>query len=378
MKDFVNLCLLKAENPEAYKKLASTGIMVGFSASIGGITHRPDINMPYHSTVKFFNPDKDNVQDIHHVARTLNLVPPDPKQTHIEPSVFKDRLGNDVYVIKLHGPHADSIKEHNKKFSHMGYPTTYEYTPHVSVDKKTWDKIVASKAKTAHEAGIEFGPAELKQGHNTLATYHHGKPTSEETIGTPSSSEKKPEKLAASELEKGVKDTLTALGVAGAMAIASPSETGGAASNKNPSSDYSRPKMLQVISHVESTDGKFTNHKELGGIHDGEKAYGKYGLTPIIIRETINLHRDLKAKHKKALALQGQHLHNYMQDNPGLEDAIAERHLKRLEHHFGQDPAAIGHAWLQGIRGTYKAKQENSIHNHWHVAKIKHAYYRGK
>jgi hypothetical protein len=356
--------LLKAENPEAYKKLAEQGIMVGFSAKVAGNTHRPDNGIPYHSTVKFFDPEKDTPENIHSIASQLKLTPPDPKNTKIEPGMFKDRMGNDVYVIKLHGPHADEIKNHNAKFSHMGYPASYEYQPHVSVDKQTWDKIVESKAQTAHEAGIEFGPAQLKQGHNVLHTYPHLHAV---PGGQPEGS-----------VKTALKRIGTAAAMAGAIATATPTqEAASVPSEQQP--QYSSQKMLNTIAQVESSGGKFANHRALGGLHEGERAYGKYGLTPAVIRETIKMHSDLRSKHKKASALDGDDLHHYMQDNPGLEDAVANKHLKRLEHHFGPDPAKIGYAWLSGISGTYKANKENkNIHDHWHVKKIKTAYSRGK
>jgi hypothetical protein len=82
-------------------------------------------------------------------------------------------MGNDVHVVTLHGNSADKLKEHNGKFAHMGFPSTFQWTPHVSVDKATHDKLKDSGAKTAHEAGIEFGPAKLLKGKKTLKTYHH-------------------------------------------------------------------------------------------------------------------------------------------------------------------------------------------------------------
>lgn len=478
---------MKAENPEAYKKLAEAGIMVGHTVKIGGRENRADIGIPYHSTVKFFNPEKDTPEAVHAVARKLSFDVPDPKTTKIEPGVFKDRLGNDVYVIKLHGEHADKIKQNNGKFSHMGFPATFEYTPHVSVEKKTWDGIVASKATTAHEAGIEFGPAQLKQGHKTLATYNHiAKPDVadqhkvldqpkklaaseklDESLGksnygpakmglysandnarrkmdrtsdtvdaagpnktvkatTPSfrqqaaheakqarmkskanpvrvysEAEKKafakktgqtvykpPRKLAASEasvgqpLSKGVMKQLgTAAAMASAIGLASPTPNAAPAGMDNVShkqSHYDKNHMLNAIAQVESSGGKFANHRALGGMHNGEHAYGKYGLTPIVIRETVRLHPELKNKHQKVVGLSGQDLHHYMQDNPGLEETIAQKHLARLEHHFGKNPEKIGYAWLNGITGTYKANKENEdIKNHWHVTKIRNAYGKG-
>jgi hypothetical protein len=84
---------------------------------------------------------------------------------------------------------------------------------------------------------------------------------------------------------------------------------------------------------------------------------------------------DLKHQHGKLASLHGDDVRRYMEDNPGLEDAIASKHLARLEHHFGKDPATLGYAWLNGVSGTYKAKKENKdINNHWHARKIRDAY----
>lgn len=373
MIDFTNLYLLKAENPEAYKKLAEKGIMVAHSVKIGGQDKRPDIGIPYHTTVKFFNPDKDSPDAIHQVARERNFTPPDPKETKIEPTVFKDRVGNDVFVIKLHGKHADEIKEHNSKFSHMGHPPQHEFSPHVSVDKGTWDKIVASKATNAHDAGIEFGPAELRQGHNVLATYRHN-PDKKQKHGYEVLAAS--EKLAGEPMNKGLKQIASAAAFATALGLASQSTDATSSMLNHSSSPYSRDKMLRTIASVESSGGKFVNHRQLNGpIHQGDSAYGKYALTPATIKETIRMNTDLKAKHKKAMGLQGNDLKHYIQDNPGLEDSIADKHLARLEHHFGKDPAKIGYAWLEGIQGGLKASKENKdIGSHWHVKKIKQAY----
>jgi len=376
MYEYHNLAMLKAENPAAYKKLAEEGIMVAHPVSIKGQSTRSDIGIGYHSTVKFFDPSKDHPEAIHDVARGLKMTPPDPHTTGITPSMFKDRFGNDVYVVKLHGEHADQIKENNSKFSHMGHPSTYNFTPHISVDKATWEHIVDSGAKTAHEAGIEFGHAQLKQGHKVLTTYKHGSMSS--------SPKQNGDKLAASEfmvgrpLEKGIKQVASAAMMAGIIGLSAPTQI---ASPSVPSESqqqmnrYDSARMLRTIAQVESSGGKFANHRMLGGMHNGESAYGKYGLTPVVIRETVRMNKDLKGKYGKVQNLEGQNLHHYMQDNPGLEDQIASKHLSRLEHHFGKDPAKLGFAWLEGIRGTYKAVKENKdINSHWHVSKIKNAY----
>lgn len=303
--------LAKKEDPAAYKKLAQQGMMVAFPATVKGQTHRPDIGVGYHSTVKFFNPEKDDPKEVHSIASKLALNPPDPKQTKIEPGMFKDRFGNDVYVVKLHGPHADQIKDHNKKFSHLGHPETFEYQPHVSMDKDTWDKVVNSKAKTAHEAGIEFGQAELRHGHNKLATY--GK------------------KLAASE------------NISEEQSIINDSDL----AEKPKKGEYSRKEMLEEISR----SNKEQSQKE-------EQPYGKYSLDPNVIRETIKLHPAISARHKKASLLQKDDLRHYMDDHAGLDKVIADKHLERLEHHFGQNKEHLHHAWKHGMKDTYRVRKE--------------------
>ena len=133
--------------------------------------------------------------------------------------------------------------------------------------------------------------------------------------------------------------------------------------------------MLQTISDVESSGGKNINHAPLGGMHQGERAFGKYGLTPVIIRETLKLNPELKEKYVGAEQLKGQDLVSYMQKNPELEDEIASTHLNRLESKFGQNPDKLGYAWLNGIVGTINAERNNKdLSKHWHVKKIQDAF----
>lgn len=174
--------LLKKEDPALYAKQASKGMMLAHPVKIAGETHRPDTGTHYHATIKVFNIQKDHPHAIHDLAQHLHLNPPDAKNTQIEPGQFKDKNGNDIYVIKLHGNSAAKLKEHHGKFAHMGDPESYEWQPHISASKELHDKIKASGAKTAHEAGIEFGHAELKQGTKTLKTYRHNHDTTEPVV----------------------------------------------------------------------------------------------------------------------------------------------------------------------------------------------------
>lgn len=386
--------LSKVENPAAYAKLASEGVLLGYPVKIKGQTHRSDNNIPYHSSVKFFDSSKDHAHQIHALARHLPLNPPDAKNTQIGFDKFKDRVGNDVHVITLHGNSADKLKEHNGKFAHMGFPSTFEWKPHVSVDSDTWNKIKASGAKTAHEAGIEFGPAELKHGHKTLKTYHHEADSSEPKVPDHSDLTAKV-KVAKSEelqnIEKGAfKNASIALGMASALAGAhnntqanekvSSAPKAPISSNRSPASiphsknrtpSYDHQKMLRTLAQVESSGGKDTNHEAT----PQGTGYGKYALMPNTIHMIVQGHRDLRTKHGKALALNGPQLHQYMDDNKGLEDVIADRYLSHIEHKLGKDPGQNGYAWFQGIKRTKEHKKSGvDIKNHWRTKRVKEAY----
>jgi len=178
--------LKKAEDPVAYAKTASTGFILAHPVKINGESHRKDNGIDYHSTVKFFDKEKDNHDDAHKTASQLDLTPPDPKETHIGTNVIKDRMGNDVYAITLHGKHADKLKENHKKFDHMGHKENYDWNAHISVPKAVHDEIKASGHKTAHEAGIEFGPAQLKRGKEVIHTYKLKEPMKKSEGDAPS------------------------------------------------------------------------------------------------------------------------------------------------------------------------------------------------
>ena len=137
-----------------------------------GKDKRPDNGIDYHSTIKFFDKEGDSPEHAHEAASKLEHQHIDPKKVGLEPKVLKDRNGNDVYALGLTGHHADKLKEQHEKFGHMGHPENYRWGAHISVPKAVHDEIKAKGHKTAHEAGIEFGPAELRRGPKILHTYH--------------------------------------------------------------------------------------------------------------------------------------------------------------------------------------------------------------
>jgi hypothetical protein len=377
---------------QSYKDVANNSANVMFRAKIKGQTHLDD-NIPLHVTLKTFDkPDKMPLDEVHQKVKELGIERPEPKELAYEPITFTSpKSGNTYYMLRLHGT-SPAYKHFNDHFKGQGI-THDNYMAHVTINKDLYDKIKKEGLKPNE---IEFSPLMIEHGANNPTHIFPDSKSGDDHKSdiTPKYTAPTDKKIASSEkdmddMSKGFKDSVAGAAMAGIMATASPTAMSKPLDHQPkagsheiqasiPSKQiYDRQTMLHAIADVESSNGKNTHHKPMGGMHDGETAFGKYGLTPITIRETIKLNRDLSAKHHKAMMLEGNDLKHYVQDNPGLEDEIASKHLSRLEHHFGQDPSKIGYAWLNGISGTNKAKKDNkNIDDHWHVKKINDAYHK--
>lgn len=182
----MSLCekhLLKSESDlNQYAKLASEGMMLAYPVKVNGKDKRPDIDNIYHSTIKLFDTTKDHAHKAHEIAQRLSLNPPDAKDMQIEPVTLKGRTGYTMHALKLKGPHTQKMQEHSAKFEGMGFPQNRPFEPHITVDKALWDHIKNNNIKNAHEAGIEFGPAELRKGPTVVKTYHHQKDSNEPKV----------------------------------------------------------------------------------------------------------------------------------------------------------------------------------------------------
>lgn len=171
MKNVNPSYIAKNEDIETYKRFAEEGMDLMFPVKVGGRSHRPDINIIYHLTIKLFDTTKDKLEHVMEVASKLVMNPPNSRKVDIEPTTLKGRTGNTMHVIRIHGKHADEIKDHHSKFAHLGYEEKYDFSPHITVDEETWNSIVNSKAKNAHEAVIEFMSAELRHKEKIIASY---------------------------------------------------------------------------------------------------------------------------------------------------------------------------------------------------------------
>ena len=287
--------ILKAEDPADYAKRANEGVILGHPVKIKGQHARPDNGVHYHSTIKYFDAQKDHPHQIHNLAQHLPLNPPDAKNTQLKFEIFKDRMGNDVHTVTLHGNSADKLKEHNGKFAGMGFPSTFEWKPHVSVDKDTWNRIKDSGAKTAHEAGIEFGPAQLKKGPKVLKTYHHKADTTEPVVPDHS-------------------DFTAKVGIGKAE------ETLG-----------KKPLMKPYVSDAQRRWAHTANGKKaLGGnagVHEWDEATKGKKLPERVAKNESEVKALIKKDHKfhkfiKAVALSGEVFKKYIEDNKDLKKAL--------------------------------------------------------
>lgn len=159
------------KDAKEYENLATNGMDLMFPVRIRGQCSRPDIKVVYHMTIMLFDTEKDSSEEAHNIASRLALNPPDPKSVTIQTSTMKGRTGYTIYNINLIGPSMRYAKELHDEFSHMGFDNKYEFVPHITVDKDTWDCFHKENGKTAFEAGIEFLPAELRRGDKIVATY---------------------------------------------------------------------------------------------------------------------------------------------------------------------------------------------------------------
>ena len=339
----------------SYKEQAKKGCDVLFCVKIKGRATLVD-DIPLHMSLKIFGSPKEfDLDEMKEYVKEHDICTPDPKDLKFTPIIFTAEVSKlDYYMLKIEGlpPKYKALYDHYK---HVG--NVYKnFMTHVTIDKVLYEDL-KENGVTADD--IEFGPLTLEHGaNNPVHTFEKSE-----------------------SLDKGIKHVAATLGVVGAMAASPGTKEAPAAPTQNRApasvqqSPYSSKRMLNTIASVESQNGKMTNHKPAGGMHSGESAYGRYALMPSTIRDTIHMNPDLSLKHKKAIQLRGDDMRRYMEDNKGLEDAVAQKHLARLEHHFGQDPQKIGYAWLEGVKGTYRAQKENKdIGNHWHVKKIKDAY----
>ena len=131
---------------------------------------------------------------------------------------------------------------------------------------------------------------------------------------------------------------------------------------------------LEVIKMIESTGGENVRHKMMQhGPHAGTSAYGKFGLMPMTVIETITKNPSLSHKYPEFVGLDYQKdndkIHALLDKNPNAEMDVANSHWKHLHDVFGNDKNKMAYAWLNGISGAKRATKDE-IEAHPYVQKF--------
>lgn len=243
--------------------------------------------------------------------------------------------------------------------------------PRKDLNSKINMKGVAEQARKEPGDAWERDHQKMVQRQQSAEAYKKQKFGKREAITTPT--------LSKSDISSKIKSGLAGLAIA--ASTLSPVSTSSIESNKPEAQEIAqvpkpptmKEKILSGIKQIESSGGKNTNHKTITkpGMMHGDRAYGNYGLMPIIIKETVKKDPGLMKQHGKILTLTGDDVHEYMDKNPGLQDKIASKHYDRIAKYFGDSPHKIGYAWLNGIAGTMAAiNAKKSIAQHHYVKKL--------
>lgn len=142
-REFAKREMMKSVDAE-YKNRANRLYTVLVPVSLGG-KHELAPGIPFHITVKQFDPERDSIDRVNkELGRFDNLPKPHPKQLRLEPGSFvSPKTGQTSYHLKVHG----MPKEYGELYDHfrdfgVTYPT---YSPHITIPKEMHDDITSGK-----------------------------------------------------------------------------------------------------------------------------------------------------------------------------------------------------------------------------------------
>lgn len=368
--------------PESYKQRANAGGNVMWRAKVKG-RKSLSTGIPLHVSLKTFDKPEDlPIDEIHQKVKELNIQRPDPNKLKYEATTHQSpKTGLTYYMLKLHN-HDPAHEAFNAHFNGRGI-THPKFMQHITIDKELHDQIQKEGLRPDE---ISFSPLMIEQGANNPThifpdAQSHKDAEDDVTpkrLGPHQTLEKSEfmEPLEKSAMKRFGMAAAAMGALSGYPKVAQAPQPSAQQMSAQQANQYSSKRMLNAMRQVESSGGKDINHAKAT---NGQTAIGQYALMPDTIRDTVKMNPDLKRHHPRVLALQNKDMAHYLQDNPELEQQVAERHLSRLEHHFGHDPATLGYAWLNGVVGTNRdLKRGINPNTHWHAAKVVKAYNQGK
>lgn len=126
--------------------------------------------------------------------------------------------------------------------------------------------------------------------------------------------------------------------------------------------------FLKKIGQIESAGGKYTNHKVLDhGMHEGQSAYGTYGLMPNTIDEiaasskdpSVSQLVDMDEAQKKA----------YLKKHPEVEQTLAQTLASKVLANQSGDEQKAAYAWYNGHNLTPDKIEARDYQNSDYVKK---------
>jgi len=134
--------------------------------------------------------------------------------------------------------------------------------------------------------------------------------------------------------------------------------------------------FLNKIKMIESSGGKDLDHKEMtSGIHEGQSAYGSYGLMPNTIQEILNRKRlnekKLPQDLKNIYQQDPEFVKTVLSARPDLEEQLASELAKRLLNKTQGDEEKAAYGWNMGHNIPVEKITPEKLDNHEYIKRFR-------
>lgn len=133
-------------------------------------------------------------------------------------------------------------------------------------------------------------------------------------------------------------------------------------------------RFLKIISMIESSGGKNTEHPEIqGGIHEGSRAMGSYGLMPNTVQEMakrMKLSGSIDPNLQQFANLPPEQMKEQL--TPDVEQAYARALAERALQRQAGDEEKAAYSWLYGHNLKPEQVQERGYAEDPYVKKYQH------
>lgn len=128
--------------------------------------------------------------------------------------------------------------------------------------------------------------------------------------------------------------------------------------------------FLDRISMIESSGGTNFDHKQVdGGIHDGHRAAGRYGLMPNTVSEVETRMRRQGIENRGLSSMEPGRVKQELEANPEYEQQLAEYLANHVIDRQQGDEEKAAYSWFQGHNMTPERIKESNYKEHDYVKK---------